>query len=179
MKKRLVNKLVELGLTLAICILLLILMNLFVFSISKFEGYSMVPTLSDQDRLFVSKLSKIKRFDLVYIKDGNNEVSVRRIIGLPNEQVAYRDDELYINNELKAERFLSKRIREESEEPITENFDLYDLFQKDMVPPNKYFVLGDNREYATDSREYGFVDEKAIIGIVKAKVFPFYDMRQF
>lgn len=173
------SKLIEISLTLGIVFLLIVLMNLFVCKVSKFEGYSMVPTLNDQDRLFVSKLSNIKRFDLVYIKDANNEVSVRRVIGMPNEQVAYREDELYINNELKAERFLTKQVEEVEDEPSMENFNLYDLFKTDVVPSNKYFVLGDNREYATDSREYGFVDEKAIIGVVKAKIFPFYDMRQF
>ncbi|MEI5994263.1 signal peptidase I [Candidatus Enterococcus mansonii] len=169
----------EIGLTLLIFLFLSVLINLYIFQLITFNGYSMVPTLNDQDRLFVYKLAKIKRFDLVYIKDANNEVSTRRVVGLPNEEVVYREDKLYIDNELKAERFLTKKVRTESEEPITENFNLYDLLKTDVVPPNKYFVLGDNREYSKDSRTYGFIDEKDIIGVVKARIFPFHAMKQF
>ncbi|WP_321384326.1 signal peptidase I [uncultured Enterococcus sp.] len=179
-KKRKQRKLIiELALTFSLSIILLYVVTVSVFVLPKTTGYSMVPTVNDKERLFVYRWGNIKRFDLVYMKNANGERSIRRVIGLPGEEIDYRNGELYVNNELKAERFLSTVTKGESDEPLTVDFKLFDLLGTAQIPDKEYFVLGDNREYATDSRYYGFVDEKDIIGVVKARIFPFYDMRQF
>ncbi|MCA5013660.1 MULTISPECIES: signal peptidase I [unclassified Enterococcus] len=170
--------LIELLITLGISIFLLTALSIFLLAFPKIEGYSMVPTLNDQEIFIVYKPAKIKRFDLVYLKNSSGEKSIRRVIGLPGEEIQYKDDDLYVNNELKAERFLS-HSQEENQEPVVSDFKLYDLFEVEAIPEKKYFVLGDNREYATDSRYYGFVDEKEIIGVVKARIFPLHAMTQF
>ncbi|MEI5990137.1 signal peptidase I [Enterococcus crotali] len=168
----------ELLITLVVTTLLVVLISVFLLAFPKVEGYSMVPTLNDQERLIVYKPAKIERFDLIYIKNKLGETSIRRVIGLPGEEIQYKGNELYINNELKAERFIT-RNEEQSEEPAVADFKLKDILGVSNVPKSQYFVLGDNREYATDSREYGFIETKDIVGVVKIRFFPLHGMRQF
>jgi signal peptidase I len=179
-KKNLKRFITEIVVTLSVSLLLFFIVSVATFALPQAQGYSMTPTINDTDRLFVNKWSKIKRFSLVYFKNPQNgEMTVRRVIGLPNETLEYRNGELYIDDTLKAERFISNRFDEITREPVTPDFKLGELLEVDRVPKDQYFVLGDNRAFSTDSREYGFVDKKEIIGVVKARVFPFYDMRQF
>ncbi|MGG5342830.1 signal peptidase I [Enterococcus sp. AZ192] len=179
-RKKLKRFITEIIVTMSVSLLLFFIVSVATFSLPKAQGYSMTPTINDTDRLFVNKWSAIKRFNLVYFKNPQNgEKSIRRIIALPNERVEYKNGELYIDDTLKAERFISTRFDEVTREPITSDFTLDQLLEVGSVPKDKYFVLGDNRAFSTDSRDYGFIDRKDIIGVVKARVFPFYDMRQF
>ncbi|OEG16944.1 signal peptidase I [Enterococcus termitis] len=169
----------EWSITLGISLILLIIINISTFSVVTVDGYSMTPTINDQDKLFVFKWGKVNRFQLIYFKDPKkNEVSVRRIIGLPGERIEYREGILYVDNSQVPERFI-EAIDEATEEPITGNFTLDEILEVGSIPEGHYFVLGDNRQYATDSRYYGFIDEKSIIGVAKARIFPFHNMRQF
>ena len=141
------------------------------FSLPKNEGYGMLTVLNNGDRVYVNRFGKPKRFSLIYFNqpDGNG-TSIRRVIGLGGERVRYVNDELYINNQLFNERFLSKELAQAKidNEMITTDFDSIDISetQSGIIPEGKYLVLGDNRKYSTDSRYYGLVDEKDIIGTV-------------
>lgn len=157
--------------------ILLWLVSFFTFSIIKVEGYSMLPNLDENEWVLVNKLKKPRRFQLAYIKtpDGKSN-TIRRIIALPGERVTYKEDQLWIDNEQKAERFIeSEKTQEGSDQPrYTENFELRDITKKDTIPKGKYLVLGDNRFYATDSRKYGLIDKRDIIGIVTARLLPIH-----
>lgn len=148
--------------------------------IPKVEGYAMIPTINDQDRLFIYKWGAVRRFSLIYFKDpAGDEWLVRRVIGLPGEELHYQDDRLFINGEEVPERFLSTSLAEFSSEPLTENFTLKEIVETGKVPEDCYFVLGDNRPYATDSRYFGCIKKSEIAGVVKARIFPIHAMRQF
>ncbi len=174
----------ELGITFLIVLLLLFLLSRVFFTLSKNEGYGMRDELNDGDRVYVDRLGKRKRFSLIYFKqpDGNG-TSIRRIIGLPEEKVSYRNDELYINDRLVVERFIQRRLVQAKieNEVITVDFDSKDILETNngIIPQGKYLVLGDNRHYATDSRYYGLVDEQAVIGTVKLRWWPFYQIRAY
>lgn len=117
------------------------------------SGNSMYPTLKDKQVVKVSKIKEINRFDIVIAKKHDNYLIVKRVMGLPNEKVEYKDNHLYIN-----------------EKPVTEDFiDLYSTKTEDFVytlKDNEYFLLGDNREYSTDSREHGPFRKEEIIYLV-------------
>lgn len=184
-KKRLVKRkkkgiIKELAITLSAAILVFLTIFTLTVRIPKVEGYAMIPTINDQDRLFVYKWGEIRRFSLVFFKDpAGDESLIRRVIGLPGEELYYQEGRLFVNGEEIPERFLSTNLAEFSDEPLTEDFSLKEIIETGQVPKDCYFVLGDNRSYATDSRYFGFIKKSEITGVVKARIFPIHAMRQF
>lgn len=167
----------ELFLALAGGSILVVGLTLMVVSILTIQGFSMVPTLREGDKVLIRKQGDLKRFDLVVFTVGGKGPQVRRIIGLPGETVRYADDTLYINEQPVDEKFLVEAINESQKNGrnYTEDFE-----QKTVViPEGYYFVLGDNRPYANDSRQYGFVAKDRVLGKVIAKLFPFNELESF
>lgn len=126
----------------------------------KVNGRSMNNTLKDGDIMILDiigyRTSKLKRFDIVVIDNGKDYL-IKRVIGLPNEEIEYRDNKLYING---------KEINDKYSKGKTEDFRV-------KVDNNSYFVLGDNREDSLDSRYYGAFNKKKILGKTSFTVFPF------
>lgn len=172
----------EIGISFFLLMSLFFLFQWIFFSFPTVNGYGMTPTLNDGDRLFVSKRAKIKRFDLIYFKNPvTSQLMIRRVIALPGEEISYEEDQLMIDQKLVVERFLSNELNEAKTEDrlLTENFSLGSLTDSRALPESTYFVLGDNRHYAADSRQFGWVDEENILGVVKARIFPLHNMTQF
>lgn len=174
----------ELGLSILGAGIVLWLLSLFLFSFVKTEGYGMLNTFRDGDIVFVNKKSKIKRFDLVYFKvPETNEVSIRRVIGLPYEQVFYENDQLFVDGHEKTEYFLQEALVKAHRQDtlLTEDFSMYEIKGTDVgfIAEGKYLVLGDNRQFSSDSRAYGLIDGKDIIGVVKMTLLPFHRMTMF
>lgn len=167
----------ELFLALAGGSILVVGLTLMVVSILTIQGFSMVPTLQEGDKVLIRKQGDLKQFDLVAFTVGGKGPQVRRIIGLPGETVRYADDTLYINEQPVDEKFLVEAINESQKNGrnYTEDFE-----QKTVViPEGYYFVLGDNRPYANDSRQYGFVAKDRVLGKVITKLFPFNELESF
>lgn len=80
---------------------------------------------------------------------------IKRIIGLPGDRIEYKNDELYINNELVTEPYLETK----KEEWLQFTEDL--IIEK--VPDDEYFVLGDNRRNSKDSRDMGTIPKENIL----------------
>ena len=140
----------------------------FIFASVKVEGKSMMPTFEDNNRIIVSKMSKVERFDMiVFHSPVSNEDYIKRVIGLPGDIVEVQDDVLHINNIIYDEPYLQGHKKMLStQQPLTENF-------KVTVPEGSLYVMGDNRKNSSDSREIGFIEEDAIVGEVKFRFFPF------
>lgn len=174
----------ELGITVIIVIGLFLLSSQLFFALPIFEGYGMAPTVSDGDRVYVNRLRKVRRFKLVYFNVPNSkERSIRRVVGLPGEEVSYKNDQLLIDQQPIVERFLATALyrAKQEEELVTEDFSINQLSngQQQRIPKGKYLVLGDNRHYSTDSRYYGMIDEKEIIGVVETRIWPIYKWRSY
>lgn len=150
------------------------------FRVAEIKGFGMIPTLRDSDTVLVQRRGDIERFDLVCFRLGGN-TSVRRVIGLPGELVRYVDDVLYVDGKEIDEKFIIDEINESqrSEGQYTEDFITADINGQNYIPDNSYLVLGDNRPYTTDSRNYGMVVQDKIIGVVKMRFLPLNDLTAF
>ncbi len=122
----------------------------------------MKPKLSNNDIIIYSKnINDIKRFDVIIAKV-NNELYIKRVIGLSGEKIEYLDEVLYVNGE---------KIVEPFEKSITNDFSVDDIISDNIIPDNKILVLGDNRLYSTDSRNFGLIDIATIKGKFIFKLF--------
>lgn len=148
-----------------VIIIVVVLFRTFIATPVRVDGSSMNDTLHNKDILILNKLNKnFKRFDIVVIKINNTKI-IKRVIGLPGENIEYKDNELYINN---------KKI-DDIDTSMTKNFSLLDLYGIDKIPEDSYFVMGDNRGNSLDSRfkEVGLVSKEKILGTTKIRLFPF------
>lgn len=143
-------------------------------------GISMEPTYHENDRLWQSSFIKPKRFDTVtFSSPRNGNRVVKRIIGLPGDTIRYQNDQLLINGVPFEEPYLTDLKAGLSDGSLlTDNFSLESLLvtHTTNVPKNKYFVLGDNRQKADDSRYFGFVEKNAISGVIYFRYYPFNKM---
>jgi signal peptidase I len=137
------------------------------------SGESMYPTLSDGDSLIVDKISyqfvDPARFDIIVFpfRYQENTFYIKRIIGLPGETVQISDGKIYINGKLLKEDYGYELIENPglASSPIT-------------LGQDEYFVLGDNRNNSTDSREpsVGNVSRGDIIGRALFRFWPLSDI---
>jgi signal peptidase I len=131
---------------------------IFLYQPVKVEGTSMMPTLEDQERVFINKfvyrLEPIQRGDVVvfrYPRDTSKSY-IKRIIAVPGDRVQIEDGLVYVNGQQIAESYVPQMYEDVRSYPLT------------VVPRHCYFVLGDHRNLSNDSRDFGPVDERYIYG---------------
>lgn len=152
----------------AIALVLALLIREFVYTPVTVSGQSMEPTFESEHRVVITKLHKIERFDLIVFHSPDSEDDfIKRVIGLPGDDIMMKDDHLFINGEEYEENYLTAHKEKIHEgQRLTENFEV-------KVPEGNYYVLGDNRQRSKDSREIGFIDKDAIVGKVSFRFYPF------
>lgn len=152
------------------------LIRYFLFTPIIVDGLSMAPTLHDHNRMVVNKLSyKIgepKRFDIIVFEATEEKDYIKRVIGLPGEHVAYKDDVLYINGEPVEEPFLEEAKRNAGDGHFTYDFTLEEVTGLSVVPEDTLFVLGDNRRFSKDSRIIGPIPMEKVIGKTNIVYWP-------
>lgn len=147
----------------------------FLFSPTTVYGESMEPTFQDKDRVLISKTSDIQRFDVVVFNAPDADKRyIKRVIGLPGDNVEMKDDVLYINGKPYEEPYVKRN--NDITLRVTGDFTLKELTGKTTVPNGYFFVLGDNRLISKDSRKFGFISADSIIGEVKLQFFPIKDI---
>ena len=141
------------------------LIRTFLFTMIRVDGHSMLETLQDGDRVFVSildvRLGGVDRGDIVicHYPDRGWTNFVKRVIALEGDTVEIKDKVTYLNGE-----------------PLDEPFVVYPDkadFGPVTVPEGKVFVMGDNRANSSDSRYVGALDENMIVGRVRLRWWPF------
>jgi len=166
-----VEEIVSFAKMLAVSFVIVFLFTHFVAKPVRVEGDSMYPTLKDQDLGFssVMKLDEIERFDIVVVKlDHQDKYIVKRVIGLPNESIMFKEDQLYINNQPMDQSFLS--------EEYVNSQKIHGIFTYDFssvqLNENEYFLMGDNRMNSQDSRSYGPFRKDQIVSKHLFTIFP-------
>ena len=174
--KKFLKDVLSTGLYLLVVLIITYLIILYVGQRTEVSGDSMEPTLSNGDNLIVDKISyrfnEPERFNIIvfpfqYQKD---TYYIKRIIGLPGETVQIDEDgNIYIDGEILEESYGREIIDEDkigiADEPIT-------------LGDDEYFVLGDNRNYSSDSRvkEVGNIKKDQIIGKAWLRIWPFSEI---
>lgn len=172
------GEVVNILLSVAVAYALFILIRTFLFFPFEVVGDSMEPTLSSGDRLILNRLGNVDRFDVVVFPAPDNaedgEEYVKRVIGIPGDEITYYKDDLFINGQLVEEHYLEPLKGLMDEGQITNDFSLVDIpgSTSAVVPPETYFVLGDNRQVSKDSRMFGFVPEEEIEGTTSLRIWP-------
>lgn len=154
---------------LMIAFVLALLLRMYVLAPVKVDGSSMLPTYHNGERLFIEKLSKPKRFDVIVFNEpsafGKNGHFIKRVIGLPGDALRFENGVLYVNDKMYKEPYLKKGTKTTiSPDRLETTFSLQQVTGESKVPPHKYFVLGDNRNGSSDSRVFSFIDATDING---------------
>ncbi len=150
--------------TIVPAVLIALLINLFLAQATRVYGQSMEPNLHTDQRLIVEKLSYNPLFrqylgfdgpaqsDVVVIRlqTQSNELLIKRVIGLPGDEVIIQNGQVFVNGQPIAEPYLSHATT--------------GSFGPTTVPPLHIFVLGDNRDFSNDSRTFGTVPLKDVVG---------------
>ena len=111
--------------------------------------------------------------DMILFQQADGTIYIKRVIGLPGDDIRYEKDQLYINGEKIAESFLTNnRSHDHQVSPYTTDFKLDELIGEKKLPKDEYFVLGDNRRISKDSRSFGTVQSKDILGKAQAVYYP-------
>ncbi len=148
-----------------IIVVVVVLFRTFIATPIRVDGPSMEDTLKNGNILILNKLNKsYKRFDIVVIYKKDIRL-IKRIIGLPGENIEYKDNVLYINGKVVDDVALIR----------TGDFTLKELYGIDKIPEGYYFVMGDNRTVSKDSRYYdiGLIKKSEIAGTTSFRLFPF------
>jgi signal peptidase I len=138
------------------------------------NGASMEPTFTDGDYLLIDEVSyrfeQPERGDVVVFRSPQNKsiYYIKRIVGLPGEGVEVNDSTVTINGKVIGESYLPNGIRNDWSGHTS--FKLSD---------SQYFVMGDNRLNSFDSRYWGPLEKKDIIGLVKVRLWPPADAKLF
>jgi signal peptidase I len=145
---------------LAFSVLIAVVSIVFIYQPVKVEGTSMMPGLTDQERIFINKftyrfgLGSIERGDTVVFEfpQDTTKSYIKRVIGLPGDRVRIERGQVFVNDKPLDEDYVETDYRDDvSRSEI-------------LVQPDEYYVLGDHRNSSSDSRVWGTVPRKFIYG---------------
>jgi signal peptidase I len=164
--------LVELGILVLVAVVLAVLLRAFVVQVFYVPSTSMLPTLRPGDRILVDKLSyhlhAVDRGDIIVFARPPAEHCggpvvpdlVKRVIGLPGDRISSRGNQVVIDGKPIPQPWLPTGTVLGKPIPPT------------VVPPNSFYVLGDNRARSCDSRYWGVVPRSLVVGKVVAVIWP-------
>ena len=141
--------------------------------VARVDGLSMAPTLEDHDRLIVNKLvyelGDPRPGDIVmlYYPLNPDKMFVKRVIAREGDTVRIVDGRVYVNDVPLHDDYVPAEFRS------------HDDWGPQMIQQGYYFVMGDHRNNSSDSRHWGPVPKKYIVGKVKVRWWPLQDARIF
>jgi len=159
-RRSLVGALLHWARDLIFSVVLAVIVILFLYQPVKVEGTSMMPTLDDQERIFINKFiyrlhfGKIDRGDTVvfWFPGDPTKSYIKRVIAVPGDRVEVSQGAVIVNGQALVENYVPEEYRDQSSMPAR------------TVPAEEYFVLGDHRSSSNDSRAWGMVPRHYIYG---------------
>ena len=145
----------------------------FVGQIARVDGLSMEPTLAEHDRLVVNKwiyrVSEPRPGDIVvlYYPIDPDKSFVKRVIAREGDRVHITSGKVYVNGVALHDEFVPPEYRSRED------------FGPEVVPQGYYFVMGDHRNASSDSRQWGPVPKKYIVGKIQLRWWPPHSARLF
>jgi signal peptidase I len=131
---------------------------IFLYQPVKVEGTSMMPSLDDQERIFINKfvyhIEAISPGDIVvfrYPRDTSKSF-IKRVIGIAGDRVRIDSGQVFVNDKALPEDYVATGFSDDRSYPEI------------VVPPHTYFLLGDHRNMSNDSRDFGPVNERFVYG---------------
>jgi signal peptidase I len=140
---------------------------------ARVQGSSMEPTLLDHDRLVVNKLAyrlrdpQVGDIVMLYYPLDPDKTFVKRIVAGPADVIRSVQGRLYRNEVLLPDDFIASEFRSS------------DTWGPEIIKPGSYYVMGDHRNSSSDSRSWGFVPKRYIVGRVQLRWWPIGDARFF
>lgn len=179
---------------LMLVVFIIIFIQMFIFKTASISGPSMEPTLYNEDQVLVKQINfRFKHDDIVVIDatnyansnlsfrtelmaETNEEFYIKRIKGLPGDKLSLKQFELTNKYEITINDKPLKNAENESVK-VTFGSTYYSNIEKlisnidGVIPQGMYFLLGDNTVNSRDSRSFGLVDEKDILGVVNFRIW--------
>lgn len=153
-----------------------LLVYFFVAQLLLVTGNSMIPNFLDGERLLAEKITyKLRlpeRGEIVVFKHPQNpqRLLIKRVIGLPGDNFAMINGDVYINDKKLDEPYLQTKTKTYGGRLLTENPDY-------KVPEDTIIVLGDNREESSDSRDFGPIPLDSVVGRPILVYYPIKDLK--
>ena len=176
-RQRYLGLVVHFTVTATLTFLALIVSNFLFISSTVVYGPSMEPTLQKNDRLLVYKSSSLlhkivasdyvpERGSIVVIKDRRSKLLIKRLVGLPGEKLVINEQKITIYNSEFPDGFQPK-----FDFPLHENLRPAEKYEL-RINHGQVFVLGDNGQFSTDSRDFGTLPTTNIVGILVLRFWP-------
>ena len=152
-----------------------VLSYIFVGQLLEVSGESMFPTFHDKEQLVAEKVSlsykEPERGEVMIFEHPTQKgaLIIKRVIGLPNEDLTIKNGSVYINGNILNEPYLSADTKTEGNIIIKEGTNF-------RIPDRSYVVLGDNRDKSTDSRYWGVINRDNMVG---RGLFVYFPIRNF
>ena len=148
-------------------VILSLVIRTFLFTPYVVHGESMLPTFKGKELLIVNKfvyeLKDPEYNDIIVFHTSEQRDFIKRIIGLPNDEIMIKDGKVFRNGKVVDEPYLAEPIN--GSMPPT------------IVPEGKLFVLGDNRNHSRDSRQIGVIDMNEVVGRADVIILPFREFK--
>lgn len=148
-----------------------IVVYLFILTPNQVKGASMEPSFNSGDYILTSRVTykfrDMERGDVVVFNAPKNPdiEYIKRIIGLPGDKIVIRGQEVYVNDQIMTENYITAKTNVWETGCIQEDVEY-------VVPPGEVFVMGDNRPMSSDSREFCSIPIQSVVGAVFFRYFP-------